>query len=98
MELKQSLDEEQINHGSKSPGKKEEVTPLRSDYVAESPMTYGRKEGTITPSIIDDNAEEEENEQVVMRMELAIELADTAQPTREEIKEYESFSSKFIIV
>ena len=31
-----------------------------------------------------------------MRTELAIEIADTAQPTIEEIKEYESFTSKFI--
>ena len=60
-------------------------------------MTYARKEGNITPSLADDNAEEDENEQVVMRVELAIEIADTAQPTQEEIKEYESFSSKFII-
>ena len=44
--------------------------------------------------IEDDEGEEEGNEPVVLRTQLAFEFADAYQPTQEEIKEYNSFSSK----
>ena len=62
-------------------------------------MTHTRKDANTTPLTVRDNDENEDDadaQEVVMRTELAIEIADTAQPTIEEIKEYESFTSKFI--
>ena len=38
---------------------------------------------------------EDDQKEAVMRTEIAVTIKDTAQPTVEEIKEFESFSSKY---
>ena len=44
----------------------------------------------------DDQSENEDDQkEAVMRTEIAVTIKDTAQPTVEEIKEFESFSSKY---
>ena len=40
---------------------------------------------------------EENSEAAIMRTEITVAIKDTAQPTFEEIKEFESFSSKWLL-
>ena len=73
-----------------------DITPPRRNGVAkENSETTNRRDDNATPlSMAGDNNEDETEEQVIMREKLEINVADTAQPTKEEIEEYQSFSSK----
>ena len=42
-----------------------------------------------------ENEENDENEEMVMRTEIVVAIKDTAQPTADEVKEFESFASKY---
>ena len=69
--------------------------PRRNGVLKDNSETTNRRDNNVTPlSMAGDNLEDETEEQIIMREKLEINVADTAQPTQEEIEEYKSFSSK----
>ena len=102
MELKNSSNDQQHHLSSKSPERKKNnlASPDHEEEYDVTPSMQARQDANITPlSPAADYGEdevEEQDENIVMRMELNINIADTSKPTQEEIKEYESFSSKSI--
>ena len=104
MEHKYSSNEDQNHHSSKSrsPPKKQADTSTpanEGNLNKDSPEALEHEEASVTamsPANDYQNAEDEkDHEEIVMRVELEIDIADAAQPTSEEIKEYESFTSKY---
>ena len=102
MELKNICNDQQHHFSSKSPERKMN-TLASTDHAEEydvTPSVQTRQDASITPlsPAADDGEDEveEHDEKVIMRLEVNIDIADASKPTQEEIKEYESFSSKSI--
>ena len=99
--MEQNSNDGKNHQNSKSPAviNADVTPPRRTGVLKDNSETTNRRDNSTTPlSMNGDNQEDETEEQIIMREKLELNIADTAQPTVEEIKEYESFSSKYEIV